>query len=203
MKKIGKYYNWYEADGDNTLALDWPIDKDSIVFEIGGYEGRWALQMAEKYNPRMFIFEPQDWARDRCAEKLRGYNATIYPFGLWVYEAYLPLGDFGRDGASLLKPNHKDVTTVLVKDIFGFILEHLEKDEEIDVCLMNIEGAEWALVPYMIGLGIMDRIKYFWMQFHTFVPYAFDKKDILFNNIQKTHDLYWDSSPTAICWRRK
>ena len=71
---IGKYYNWTEVDGDNTLALDWPIDENSIVFEIGGYEGRWSLQMAEKYNPRLYIFEPQDWARERCREKLKDYE---------------------------------------------------------------------------------------------------------------------------------
>jgi len=42
---------WFEVDGDNTLALDWKIDEHSIVWEIGGFEGRWAAQIQEKYNP--------------------------------------------------------------------------------------------------------------------------------------------------------
>lgn len=53
---------WREKDGDNTYALDWPIRENSLVWEIGGYEGRWAAQMVEKFDPTLHIFEPQDWA---------------------------------------------------------------------------------------------------------------------------------------------
>ena len=197
-----KVQGWREVDGDNTLALDWPIDENSIVVEIGGYEGRWALQMAEKYNPRLYVFEPQDWAVEKIKEKLEGYNALIYPFGLWVHDGQLPLGDFGRDGASLVKQYHQDRQNVRVEDIFGFFFQYLV-DQELDVCLMNIEGGEFALLPYMIGLDLMKRIKYFWMQIHWFAFYAHPKMEILERKLAETHDIIWDYRPAAVCWKRK
>jgi hypothetical protein len=58
MKDETTLYDWLAVDGDNNLAIDWPIDENSVVWEIGGYEGRWAEMMAEKHNPEIHFFEP-------------------------------------------------------------------------------------------------------------------------------------------------
>lgn len=194
---------WREADGDKTVALDWPIDQSSIVFEIGAYEGRWASQMAEKYNPRLYAFEPQPWAFERAKPKLEGYNARIYNFGLWTHDCTAVLGDYGRDGASLVKPWHQDQFHAKLVDIYGFINENLTPDERISVCLINIEGGEFALIPYMIGLGITDRIDNLFVQFHYFAPLGKEKEVMIRERLATTHSVLWDFSPTAVCWRIK
>jgi hypothetical protein len=62
-------------------ALDWPLTMHSVVVEVGGYCGRWALQIAERYGPRLFVFEPQAWAADVCRAVL-GKRANVYTVAL-------------------------------------------------------------------------------------------------------------------------
>jgi hypothetical protein len=39
----------------DVQALDWPLTAESVVVEVGGYKGRWALQIAERYAPRLMV----------------------------------------------------------------------------------------------------------------------------------------------------
>ena len=194
--------DWFQARGDDTLALQWPeVNEDSVVWEIGGYEGRWALQMAEKYNPELFVFEPQDWAVAKIKEKLMGYKANVYQFGLWTHGGEMTLNEFGRDGGTLMQPEAKDPRSILVVDAYSFFIkEHIE---QIDVCLMNIEGGEFVLLPYMIGMGMMPKIKYFWIQWHLFVQTAAEKWLRLREMLDVTHEMIWDCGSTAQAWKRR
>ncbi len=195
--------DWFQARGDDTLALNWPgVNEDSVVWEIGGYEGRWALQMAEKYNPELFVFEPQDWAVVKIKEKLMGYKANVYQFGLWTHGSEMTLTEFGRDGGTLMPyPGGKDDQKILVADAYSFFIK--ERIEQIDVCLMNIEGGEFVLLPYMIGMGMMPKIKYFWIQWHLFVQTAAEKWLRLRQMLDVTHEMIWDCGSTAQAWRRR
>lgn len=190
--------SWFEVNGDSTYALDWPINGGSLVYEIGGYEGRWSSQIIEKYHPRMMIFEPQKWAYDRCYERLNlpQDKITLHNFALWTHETPHIIGDFGRDGASLLKVWGPDTAEVKCMDAFRYF------QEEIDVCLMNIEGGEFVLLPYLIGMGLIKYIKYFWMQVHMFPTDSGQKYKALRKQMEKTHTIIWDFSPTAVCWKR-
>ncbi len=188
---------WKEAGGDVTFALDWKIDQESLVWEIGGFEGRWAAQMVEKYDCYVDIFEPQGWAVERLRWKFRANEKmTINPFGLWVMDAALPIYNYETDGASLFEHNtHSEVCPF--KDAFG------EVDGNIDVCLMNIEGGEFVLIPYLIGNDLMKHFKYFWCQFHLFVPNSKARIKTIYEKMDETHRVLWDFFPSAVAWERK
>src|ERR1700682_919347 len=49
---------WYQADGDRTLLVDYPLNQDSVVFDIGGYRGDWSQKIADLYDCHIYIFEP-------------------------------------------------------------------------------------------------------------------------------------------------
>lgn len=191
---------WREKDGDNTYALDWPIGEDSLVWEIGGYEGRWAAQMAEKFNPTIDIFEPQTWAFVKMAERFWGKEKIrLHPHGLWIDNVVLPLHHVETDGASILNEGGKTQDGVF-EDVYDALKA---EPKDIDVGLMNIEGAEFILLPYMIGLGLMERFRFFWCQFHTFADPSGDRKGMIYNGMQRTHDIIWDFYPTAVAWELK
>jgi FkbM family methyltransferase len=194
--------DWFQVDGDNTLALDWPgVDKRSKIWEIGGYEGRWAVQMAEKYDPHIYFFEPQDWAFNKAKEALKGYKTHMHQFGLWTHGGEMTLTEFGRDAGTLMQPEAKDPRKILVVDAYSFFIK--ERIEQIDVCLLNIEGGEFVLLPYMIGMGMMPKIKYFWCQWHLFVQTAAEKWLRLRQMLDVTHEMIWDCGSTAQAWRRR
>ncbi len=198
-----EFQNWTKVQGDKTLALDWPgVNESSLVWEIGGYEGRWALQMAEKYECRVDVFEPQPWAAELARRALENTKADVWQFGLWTHNGDITMNDFGRDGASFIKYKQPDRQTVLIKDVYAHFLEW--KIEQIDVCLMNIEGGEFILIPYMLGMGLFSKIKYFWCQWHIdYVQNAHEKWDFLKQKMGETHDFYWDAGVTAQAWVRR
>ena len=191
---------WQEVNGDETLALDWTIGENALVWEIGGFEGRWASQMVEKYNPMMHIFEPQQWAVEHLKTRFAGApKVSIHPFGLWTHDTKLRLWEHDTDGASVVKNNGRTSEVCDFEDIFKYI-----NTTDVDVCLMNIEGAEYALIPYLLGLGMMERFRYFWCQFHPETSLFSEQKEArIFNGMFATHRVMWSYLPTAVAWERR
>lgn len=145
-------------------AIDWPLNSDSTVVEVGGYKGRWALQIAERYHPRLFVFEPQIWAHEVCKVAL-GDTATVLHYALGDADGIGTMGSYETDGCSLVKPGEGMLFPVSVREI-GAALRGLEITT-IDLMLMNIEGYEYTLLPHMLSKGILP--KRLMVQFHTFI----------------------------------
>ena len=49
---------WFSDRGDYTHNINYDLNEDSIVIDLGGYTGVWAQQIIDKYNPNMYILEP-------------------------------------------------------------------------------------------------------------------------------------------------
>src|SRR5258707_4989859 len=92
-------------------SVDFPLTQDSVVFEIGGYDGRWAMEIATRFHPNLYVFEPQPWAFKKCEEALVGYDHThLYNVGLTVKRGEFPMGNWETDGCSLTNiPSSKPV----------------------------------------------------------------------------------------------
>lgn len=132
-------------------AVDWPdLTPESVVVEVGGYTGRWALQIAERYQPRLYVFEPQFWAFEVCREVL-GDRAEVLPYGLGVETGYFPVGAYGGDGASFLKTDGEQAVCQMLEIAAAFAQQDIT---HIDLMLMNIEGHEFTLIPHMFAQGI-------------------------------------------------
>lgn len=189
---------WQDARGDETLALDWSINEDSLVMEIGGYEGRWAAQMVEKFNPYMHIFEPQVWLSDRLEQRFSSNRKVqVHPFGLWTHDTTLRLWEHGTDGASVIRNDGRTSEVCEFRDAIRYM-------DNIDVCLMNIERAEFVLIPYLLGLGLMNNFRFFWCQFHPGSGVLDNiKTERIFDGMGRTHEILWDYYPTAVAWERR
>lgn len=137
----------------DQAALDWPLDSSSVVVEVGGYKGRWALQIVERYAPRLYVFEPQPWAYATCKAVLRD-RATIRPYGLGTTSGIFAMGDWETDGCSFAKAGEHVGRLEEIGQAFADLgITH------IDLMLMNIEGYEYTLIPHMIARDILpDRL---------------------------------------------
>ena len=74
---------WSEDRGDETLRLNYDLDENSIVFDLGGYEGQWASDIFSRYCSTIHIFEPvADFAK-RTERRFRGNKKIfVHDFGL-------------------------------------------------------------------------------------------------------------------------
>lgn len=178
-------------------AVTWEdIDHSSIVFEIGSFKGRWALQMAQRYNPVLYCFEPQNWAWQVTCEVLKNYNANVYNFGLGYTEERIPMGEFGTDGCSFVRGT-RDTGTGEIRDI-DRVCAYLHINH-IDLCLINIEGFEYILLPYMMERNIKPQKLV--IQFH---DYDGNGKEAETRELlaQNGYDILWDYGTVLSAWER-
>ena len=49
---------WFKDNGNFTHALNYTLNENSVVVDLGGYHGIWANQIIQKYNPFVYLFEP-------------------------------------------------------------------------------------------------------------------------------------------------
>ena len=152
-------------------AIDWPLTEDSTVVEVGGYCGRWALQIAERYHPRLFVFEPQPWAAMVCKAAL-GNQAQVLTLALGVESGLMTMGEWETDGCSLVKQGAQDVAVAEIGGAF-----HSLEISDIDLMLMNIEGYEYTLLPHMLDKGILP--KRLMVQFHDHADLGGSKQSVI------------------------
>lgn len=178
-------------------AIDWPLNSDSTVVEVGGYKGRWALQIAERYHPRLFVFEPQLWAYAVCKAAL-GDSATVLPYGLGDSTGRLQMGEWETDGCSFVKTPQGDGSGDMreISDAF----DALEIDH-IDLMLMNIEGYEYTLLPHMLRYDVWP--KRLMVQFHTFSDqYGMALAQIHARLEQLGYHIVWTYGVMLTAWER-
>lgn len=177
-------------------ALDWPLTKKSVVVEVGGFKGRWALQIVEKFQPRLFVFEPQQWAALVCAEILGKYTTTL-AYGLGVRDEQLPMGAWSTDGCSVLKQG--DGWGELRE--IGAAFKEL-RIKHVDLMLMNIEGYEYTLIPHMLSQGIEPQRMM--VQFHKFADPDGAKLQVVQEALaQQGYTLAWSYGLVLMAWERK
>lgn len=184
----------------DARALEWPLTAESTVIEVGGYIGRWALQIAERFHPRLYVFEPQVWAACVC-EAVLGNQAAVLTYGLGTGHATLPMGGWETDGCSFVKPS------LGIPGTFGVMREIGETFKalgitHIDLMMMNIEGGEYNLIPHMLDMGILPQR--LMVQFHTFAdPDGAKLAHIHERMAQAGYIVPWTYGPFLTAWEKE
>ena len=56
--KTRSRFLWNLRDGDNKASLSYPIQKESVVFDIGAYKGSLSKKVYKKFQCQLYLFEP-------------------------------------------------------------------------------------------------------------------------------------------------
>lgn len=181
----------------DRAAIDWPaLKRESIVVEVGGYKGRWALQIAQRYNPRLYVYEPQHWAVAVCRAALTGYEAQVFPFGLGDHDGHMPMRNYETDGCAFADEGEYEGEYVgQLRDA----ARNLPKP--IALMLVNIEGYEYTLLPYMLDKGLLPaRLM---VQWHTHAASGAAHDALLARLDAHYGGRLWDYGPVLMAWGAK
>lgn len=178
------FKKWIKNHGDKTLRLTYELSKNSIVFDVGGYEGQWASDVYAKYNCTIHIFEPvQPFVQQIKNRFKNNKRIIIHDFGLSNKTTQTTIS-LEHDASSLyLNSNNKVMVKII--DIYEFIKQ--KNIHEIDLIKINIEGGEYDLLERIIQTGLVTKIKNIQVQFHDFIPNAQQKMTAMQNQLKKTH----------------
>ncbi len=187
--------NWYKDDGDNTLTVNYPLTENSLVFDVGGYQGDWSARIAQKYNPFILIFEPVKSFYE--ATKARFENSPkvgVFNFGLGARneEVKISLEGYGSHVCS----SSDDSETVLMCDVAQIIIY------PVDLISINIEGGEYDLLSRMLKTGVVERCRNIQVQFHNTYPDCEKLRRDIREGLSKTHTEIYNYPFVWESWRR-
>ena len=181
---------WYREKGDEKLRLNYKLNEQSIVFDIGGYIGDFANLIYEKYKCNVYIFEPSPTFYKICLERFKN-NKKIFCFNYGLSDSENEYLLSNEKEASSIAKNIIDKNGEFVKiRKFSEVFEELNINK-IDLLKVNIEGSEYNLMPHIIEEKLIERINNIQIQFHIFIADAKEKRDKIINSLEKTHKRDW------------
>lgn len=182
---------WFRDKGDETLRLEYPLTRDSIVFDLGGYHGDFAAAIHKRYGCRVYVFEPVPQFHQICEKRFLGNNKIIcLSYGLSDTDGWFDLS-LADDGSSFIS------STCNIAHIRAQIRSAAKcirelRIDKIDLMKINIEGGEFDVIPALINSGDITRIRYLQVQFHNFVERAAERRLAIRRQIACTHGEMWN-----------
>lgn len=165
------------------LRYEYDLTPDSIVIDLGAYQGEWANEIHARYGCQVIVVEPTEYIRDYqhglIINKAAGtHNGKMSFGGRAYYSSTFEQGDHEYECF--------DVNTLL------------EKYPAINLLKINIEGAEYDVLSHIVGAGLHTRVKNIQVQFHQIqgVPFELWYKEIT-DKLKLTHSTTWQY---PYCW---
>lgn len=175
---------WNRDRGDSTLRLNYELNENSIVFDLGGYKGEWAQKIYDKYGCNVYVFEPVNSFYNTIVDKFqKNEKIKIYNFGLSNNNSEETISIEG-DSSSIFSSSG-NIENILLKSFSEFIKETEIKN--IDLMKINIEGGEFDLLDHLIKEDFIKSIKNIQVQFHRFIDDYDRRRDIIREELTKTH----------------
>jgi FkbM family methyltransferase len=191
---------WKNARGDSTLRLNYPLSSESVVFDMGGYEGQWSADIFTRYGCYIHVFEPMVSFASTIKDRFKHNDKVkVYEFGLSDKDKSIELSQDLNASSAYVK-NDSAIKATL-KDAFEFI--NKSGITSIDLIKINIEGGEYDLLDRLIETGFVKNITDIQVQFHNFVPNAQDRMQVIQTELSKTHELTYQYPFVWENWHRK
>lgn len=177
MIKLGPGLAEWQDKNMEHLRYEYDLKPSDKVLDIGSYRREFADEIIRRYGCTVECFD----ALDNRAAWL--YNGTLSMGGEYYYTSLFDKGTKQQEFKCV--------------DISPYL------QEEIALCKINIEGGEYELLSYIIGLGLHVNVKNFQVQFHQVDGISAGSYVEIANDLTKTHTRTWGLSYVWENWERK
>ncbi len=176
---------WWQDGGDYALRFNYNLDENSIVLDLGGYEGQWASDLYSRYRSKIHIFEPVPEFSKKIAERFKANpDIKVYSFGLSDSDGEMKIYLQGVSSTFYAKSNNYEIVRTV--DINNW-LENTLSDKVIDLIKINIEGGEYHVLPRLINSGKIKKFKNIQVQFHNIDKNSVDLMKKIQSSLSETH----------------
>lgn len=191
---------WWSRDrGDETLRLEYPLNEESVVFDLGGYQGDFAFEINKKYGCHVFVYEPVKKFYEQCILRFdNNPKIKCFNYGLFNESGKAFISD-EDNGSSIIKNNTSNNEQIILKQ-FKEEYDRLGI-KKINLLKINVEGSEFLIIPHLIEQNLIKNINDLQVQFHTFFPNAEELRNEIRSNLKKTHIEQWNYPFIWESWR--
>ena len=187
-KQVKRVNKWIEAKGEQ-LRFQYPsLGENAVIFDLGGYEGQWASDIFSRYRSNLFVFEPYTVYAQLISDRFsKNDKIQVFAFGLGKKDSIESLYISENSSSVFTKSNHLKKVDIQIFKAADFFYNH--KIDFIDLMKVNIEGGEYDLLEGLIENGLTARIRNIQVQFHDFVPNAYERMKNIQLSLSKTHKI--------------
>ncbi len=182
---------------DLRYSLD-HLTPESVVLDVGAFEGRWAAEINRKYGCTVHAFEPVPEFFNNCVRRFDGNpKIRMWPFGLGNSDRNERFGIKGdMSGAHCTSPNES--VDVVVRDVVDFFRSHIVS--RCHAAKINAEGSEYEILEALIDAGLIHLFDHISTQFHTCAPDYEMRHNLIRLQLEQTHDLAYDEKFVWTAW---
>ena len=176
---------WFNDNGDYTHNINYELNDDSVVIDLGGYYGLWIDEILKKNNPHIpniILVEPVPEFYNHLVKKYKNYEKIkVINVGVSTDKNETTKSLYvSNDGSSTnFNTNVNSVIQIKTLPIDKILSDN--NFNQIDLLQINIEGDEYALMEYLIESKIINKFKNIQIQFHLGIENDIERRD----NIQK------------------
>lgn len=194
---------WVKIDGDRTLRMFYDgLNEQSVIFDLGGFEGQWASDIYAIYNSNIYVFEPFKLYADKISNRFKkNAKIKVFDFGLGSIDRMDKLAVLSDSSSIFKQDRNADYVQIRIKEMLSFLDENLVTN--IDLLKINIEGAEYDVIEHLISSGFINNIRNIQVQFHDFVPNAKERMYKIQASLKETHNLTYQYEFVWENWEKK
>jgi FkbM family methyltransferase len=181
-------FDRWRTDGCERLRFHYEIKPEDVVLDCGAYRGEWSRKIYNNNKCLIIAFEPIKAYYDITVKALSGTKAVVYNAGIGVANTSCDISVDGDASSILTQSEHREKIEIISID--DVIQKHSLTN--IRLIKINIEGAEYDLLDYMLDTAIINRINDIQVQFHDFVENAIERREAIRARLAITHRLTYD-----------
>jgi FkbM family methyltransferase len=191
---------WYADGGDTRFRFDYELSPDSLVLDLGGYEGQWASDLYARQRCRIDVFEPiASFAAAIAARFTRNSDIRVFAHALGASTRRETLSVHGASSSAYKEKSSKEDVQ------FVDVAQWFEEQRIASVRLMkiNIEGGEYELLERMLECGLAARVDDLQIQFHNFSPDSAQRMSAIQRGLMATHEPTYQYRFVWENWQRR
>jgi FkbM family methyltransferase len=176
---------WFSDNGDYTHNINYELNDDSVVIDLGGYYGLWIDEILKKNNPHIpniILVEPVPEFYNHLIKKYENSKKIkVMNVGVSTDKNETTKSLYVSNDGSSTNFNTNVNSVIQIKTIPIDKILSDNNINQVDLLQINIEGDEYALMEYLIESTIINKFKNIQIQFHLGIENDIERRD----NIQK------------------
>jgi FkbM family methyltransferase len=176
---------WFSDNGDYTHNINYELNDDSVVIDLGGYYGLWIDEILKKNNPHIpniILVEPVPEFYNHLIKKYENSKKIkVMNVGVSTDKNETTKSLYVSNDGSSTNFNTNVNSVIQIKTIPIDKILSDNNINQVDLLQINIEGDEYALMEYLIESKIINKFKNIQIQFHLGIENDIERRD----NIQK------------------
>lgn len=180
--------------------LDYPLNADSAVLELGGYIGVFSEAVTKKFDCHLYAFEPIRRFYEKL-KRLESPKVHIFKYGIGGSDRRERISVRNDSSSVYLESTNGEYEEIEVRALKG-VLDEL-KIGEVHLAQINQEGAELETLEHILAEGYADRFRDLAIQFHSFAPDAERRRDKIREGLSRTHTETFCVPYVWEGWRRR